>query len=87
MSKEFLPFALPSIGAEEIAEVADSMRAGWLTTGPKTKKFEKDFSEIVDGAYALAVNSGTAGPHLAIETIGIGSRNGFNKSFARIGPI
>lgn len=68
----FLPFALPEIGEEEIAEVVDSMRSGWLTTGPKTRRFEKDFSEFIGGdVEAVAVNSATAGLHLALEAIGV----------------
>lgn len=70
---EFLPFALPDIGEEEIEEVVDSLRSGWLTTGPKTKRFEEDFAIFVgDGVEAIAVNSATAGLHLALEAIGIG---------------
>lgn len=70
---DFLPFALPDIGEEEIAEVADSMRSGWLTTGPKAKRFEQDFAEFVgQQAAAIAVNSATAGLHLALEALGIG---------------
>ena len=69
---KFLPFALPSIGEEEIAEVADSMRSGWLTTGPKAKQFEKDFAAFVGAPHALAVNSATSGLHLALEAIGVG---------------
>lgn len=70
---EFLPFALPDIGDEEIAEVVDSLRSGWLTTGPKTKRFEDDFSAFIgSGCEAVAVNSATAGLHLALEAVGIG---------------
>jgi dTDP-4-amino-4,6-dideoxygalactose transaminase len=69
----FLPFALPDIGEEEIAEVVDSLRSGWLTTGPKTKKFEQDFAEFIgDDVEAIAVNSATSGLHLALEALGIG---------------
>lgn len=71
--EEFLPFALPDIGEEEISEVIDSMRSGWLTTGPKTKRFEGDFSEFIGGGVeSIAVNSATAGLHLALEALGIG---------------
>lgn len=70
---DFLPFALPDIGEEEIHEVVDSMRSGWLTTGPKTKRFEEDFAAFVGkGVEAIAVNSATAGLHLALEAVGIG---------------
>ncbi len=69
----FLPFALPDIGEEEIAEVVDSLRSGWLTTGPKTQRFEREFADFIgSGAQALAVNSATAGLHLALEAFGIG---------------
>jgi len=70
----FLPFALPEIGEEEIAEVVDTLRSGWVTTGPKTKRFEEDFVEFLGDAtlQALAVNSATAGLHLALEALGIG---------------
>src|SRR2546423_10286880 len=69
----FLPFALPDIGEEEIAEVVDSLRSGWLTTGPKTQRFEQEFAGFIgSGVQALAVNSATAGLHLALEAFGIG---------------
>lgn len=69
----FLPFALPDIGEEEINEVLDSLRSGWLTTGPKTKRFESEFAAFIgDGIEAVTVNSATAGLHLALEAIGIG---------------
>jgi dTDP-4-amino-4,6-dideoxygalactose transaminase len=70
---DFLPFALPDIGEEEINEVLDSLRSGWLTTGPKTKRFEEDFAAFAgDSTEAIAVNSATAGLHLALEAVGIG---------------
>ena len=70
---DFLPFALPDIGEEEIAEVLDSLRSGWLTTGPKTKRFEQEFAAFIgENVEAVAVNSATAGLHLALEAIGIG---------------
>ena len=72
MRDKFLPFALPDIGEEEIAEVVDSMRSGWLTTGPKTKAFEHDFAACIGGGVeAMAVSSATAGLHLALEACGI----------------
>jgi hypothetical protein len=67
-----LPFALPELGEEEIHEVVDTLKSGWLTTGPKTGLFEKDFAEFVGTPHALAVNSATAGLHLALEAVGIG---------------
>ena len=70
----FLPFALPEIGDEEIAEVVDTLKSGWLTTGPKAKRFEADFAAFLgeEGLHCIAVNSATAGLHLALEAIGIG---------------
>jgi len=73
MNEPFLPFALPDIGDEEIAEVVDSLKSGWLTTGPKTKAFEKAFAEFLgNGVDAIAVSSATAGLHLALEAVGVG---------------
>ncbi|QYZ66034.1 MAG: pyridoxal phosphate-dependent aminotransferase [Gammaproteobacteria bacterium (ex Lamellibrachia satsuma)] len=70
---DFLPFALPSVSEDEIKEVVDTLRSGWWTTGAKTKRFEADFAEFVGARYAIAVNSATAGLHLALEAIGIGT--------------
>ena len=71
-NREFLPFALPDIDEEEIQEVVDTLRSGWITTGPKTKQFEQDFSSYIGGnVNAIAVNSATAGLHLTLEAIGI----------------
>jgi dTDP-4-amino-4,6-dideoxygalactose transaminase len=74
MSKTFLPFAMPDIGEEEIAEVVDTLRSGWITTGPKAKRFEADFAAFLGDAslHCIAVNSATAGLHLALEALGIG---------------
>ncbi len=69
---KFLPFALPLIGDDEIAEVVDTLKSGWLTTGKKTAAFEKQFEEFVVAENALAVNSATSGLHLALEAIGVG---------------
>ncbi|MGI2215210.1 DegT/DnrJ/EryC1/StrS family aminotransferase [Shewanella oncorhynchi] len=70
----FLPFALPEIGDEEIKEVVDSLKSGWITTGPKTKQFESDFIAFLGDSSleAIAVNSATSGLHLALEAIGVG---------------
>lgn len=69
---DYLPFALPDTGEEEIAEVMDSIRSGWLTTGPKTKRFEQDFAAFIGNSVeAVAVNSATAGLHLALEAVGV----------------
>lgn len=72
-SQDFLPFALPEIGEEEINEVVDAIRSGWVTTGPKVRQFEQDFSRFLgSNLESIAVNSATAGLHLALEAIGIG---------------
>jgi dTDP-4-amino-4,6-dideoxygalactose transaminase len=70
----FLPFALPELGEEEIAEVVDTLRSGWLTTGAKTRRFEQAFSGFLGdpSITSLAVSSATAGLHLALEALGIG---------------
>ena len=70
----FLPFALPELGDEEIAEVVDTLRSGWITTGPKAKRFEQAFAEFLNEPQieCIAVNSATAGLHLALEALGIG---------------
>lgn len=73
-AQPFIPFALPDIDEAEITEVVDSLCSGWVTTGPKTKRFESDFAEFIGGnCEAIAVNSATAGLHLALEAIGISS--------------
>lgn len=71
MRKTFLPFALPSISEEAIEEVANVLRSGWVTSGPKVKQFEKEFAEFVGSKEAIALNSATAGLHLALEAIGL----------------
>ncbi|MCK5169637.1 MAG: DegT/DnrJ/EryC1/StrS aminotransferase family protein, partial [Bacteroidales bacterium] len=67
----FLPFSLPSIEQEEIDEVVDTLKENWITTGPKTKKFEDDFSKLIGVKHAIAVNSCTAALHLGLEAVGI----------------
>lgn len=68
----FLPFSPPDVGEEEIQEVVDTLRSGWITTGPKTRQFELDFAQSVGAPAALALNSCTAGLHVALATLGIG---------------
>ena len=70
-SEKKIPFALPDIGNDEINEVINCLKSGWLTTGPLTKKFEEQFAEYLNVKHALAVNSGTAGLHLALEALGV----------------
>jgi dTDP-4-amino-4,6-dideoxygalactose transaminase len=68
----FLPFFSPSIGEEEIAEVVDTLRSDWITTGPKTLRFEEEFCRRFDAPGALGLNSCTAGLHTSLLTLGIG---------------
>jgi dTDP-4-amino-4,6-dideoxygalactose transaminase len=73
MRASFLPFARPSLGEEEIREVVDTLRSGWLTTGPKTERFAAEFLEYVGGRHAVPVASATAGLHAALLALGVGS--------------
>jgi dTDP-4-amino-4,6-dideoxygalactose transaminase len=68
----FLPYCLPFIGEEEIQEVIDSLRSGWVTTGPKVKRFEEEFARYVGAEHAIAVNSCTAALHLSLAALGVG---------------
>ena len=72
MNDQFIRFHRPSIGEEEINEVVDTLRSGWLTTGPRTALFEREFGEYTRAPFSLAVNSATAGLHLALAALGIG---------------
>jgi dTDP-4-amino-4,6-dideoxygalactose transaminase len=72
LRKTFLPFSPPLIGEEEIAEVVDTLRSDWITTGPKAKRFEREFAAYVGAADALAVSSCTAALHLSLLALGIG---------------
>lgn len=72
MRHSFLPYCLPLIGEAEIAEVVDSLRSGWITTGPKVKRFEQEFAAYVGAKHAIAVNSCTAALHLSLAALNIG---------------
>ncbi len=69
--KHFLPFALPCISEEAIEEVSQVLRSGWVTSGPKVKEFEEKFKLFTGAKDAVALNSATAGLHLALETINL----------------
>ena len=72
MGLDFLPYFKPEITSEEINEVLNTLRTGWLTTGPKTKEFENQFANYFGKNHeAIAVNSATSGLHLALEALGI----------------
>ncbi|MEW6458166.1 MAG: DegT/DnrJ/EryC1/StrS aminotransferase family protein [Bacillota bacterium] len=75
MRREFLPFSPPLIGEEEIAEVVDTLHSNWITTGPKTKRFESEFVAFVEGQGALALNSCTAALHTALVALDIGPQD------------
>ncbi len=72
MRESYLPFSPPLIGEQEINEVVDTLRSDWITTGPKTKRFENDFAVYLQAPGALALNSCTAALHTALVTGGIG---------------
>jgi dTDP-4-amino-4,6-dideoxygalactose transaminase len=72
MRREYLPFAPPDVGEDEIQEVVDSLRSGWITTGPKVKRFEDEFARRLDAPRALALSSCTAALHLALFVHDIG---------------
>lgn len=66
-----VPFFRPDIGQPEIDEVTETLRSGWLTSGPRVKRFEADFARAVGAPHAIAVNSATAALHLAVEALGV----------------
>lgn len=68
---EFIPFSLPQIGDEEITEVVSTLRSGWLTTGERTARFEREFAEYTGASHALALNSCTAALHVSLAALGI----------------
>jgi dTDP-4-amino-4,6-dideoxygalactose transaminase len=70
--KPKVPFARPFIGEEEIAEVVDTLRSGWLTAGPKTRRFEEEFARFAGVPHALGTSSCTGALHLGLAALGIG---------------
>ena len=68
----FLVFGAPNIGADEIQEVIDSLRSGWIGTGPKVQRFEEQFAGYIGARHAVAVNSCTAALHLSLLVAGVG---------------
>lgn len=73
MRSTFLPFARPELGEEEIAEVADTLRSGWITTGPRVERFTAEFANYVGGRFAVPVSSATAGLHVSLLALGVGA--------------
>lgn len=72
MREDFLIFGRPQIGEEEIAEVVDTLRSGWIGTGPKVGAFEEAFRQYVGAEHAIAVSSCTAALHLSMIVSGVG---------------
>lgn len=73
VAEEFLPFARPDITEDEVEAVTTALRSGWITTGPSAAAFEREFADFLGpDLHAVAVNSATAGLHLALEALGIG---------------
>jgi perosamine synthetase len=70
--RPFLPFARPSITDAERSAVLEALDSGWLSTGPRTRDFEARFAAFVGAPHAVALNSATAGLHLALEALGVG---------------
>ena len=67
----FLSFQPPAVGEEEIEAVAETIRSGWLTTGPRTAELEQRFGEYVGARHAIALSSGTAALHLSLLALGV----------------
>src|SRR6516225_5059065 len=72
MNDPLIRFHCPSIGDEEISEVVDTLRSGWLTTGPRAARFEAELARYVAAPHAVALNSATAALHLALLALKIG---------------
>lgn len=70
--KDFLPYALPLIEDEEINEVVDALKSGWVAKGPRTMEMEKKFAEFTGAKHAIAMNSATAALHIALVANGVG---------------
>jgi len=66
-----VPFFRPDVGGLERDEIVAALESGWLTTGPRVRRFEQSFASAVGGSHAVAVNSGTAALHLAVEALGL----------------
>src|SRR3972149_9781806 len=71
MKDKWIPFFAPSIENEEKKAVLEVLESGWLTTGPKVKQFEQEFAQYIGARHAIAVNSGTAALHLALDAAGV----------------
>ena len=70
--KRKITFSPPDITEREIAEVVDTLRSGWITTGPKTKEFERQLAEYMGTEKVVCLNSATAALELALRVLGVG---------------
>ncbi len=90
MTELRVPFFRPAIGEEEVEEVVSALRSGWLTTGPRVKRFEEEFAAAVGARHAVAVNSCTAALHLAVEAMDLRPGQGVlvpTMTFAATGEV
>jgi dTDP-4-amino-4,6-dideoxygalactose transaminase len=71
MNPDFLLFHKPFISEEEVDEIVDTVRSGWLSMGPKTIRFEEEFKKYIGSDFSSAVNSWTAAGHLTLEAFGL----------------
>ena len=67
-----IPFSPPDISQAEIDEVVDALKSGWITTGPKTKKLEKELNQFTDTNIGVCLNSQTAAAEMTLRVLGIG---------------
>src|SRR5437762_5354576 len=90
MKQLTVPYFRPQLGEEEIAEVSAALRSGWLTSGPRSHRFDEEFAAAVGAPHAVAVNSCTAALHLAVEALGLSPGGGVlipTMTFAATGEI
>lgn len=71
-AKMNIPFSPPDVGEEEVKEVIDTLKSGWITTGPKTKKFENEIAKLCHTEKAVCLNSATAALEMTLRVLGIG---------------
>ena len=65
----FLPFSVPDLDESELSELTETLRAGWLSAGPKTRQFELEFAKFVGAKHAIAVNNGTTAFRLTLQAV------------------
>ena len=68
---QYISFSPPALGEEEEREILDSLRTGWITTGPKVKEFEQKLADYLKVHYAIAVTNGTIALDLALKVLGV----------------